>query len=97
MRLAFLLSDARLMWYTIPADISELTIEYEGHSPWKVRELLIGERAGQRPKLPEFMQQKPADSSRLLSAAQEKNQKRKENQTHAISYRAAHKKESGHV
>lgn len=80
-----------------PADITELTIEYEGHAPWKVRELLIGERAGQRPKLPEFMQQKPADSSRLLSAAQEKNQKRKETQMHAISYRVANKEEFGHV
>ena len=29
---------------TILADITELTIEYEGHTPWKARELVIGER-----------------------------------------------------
>lgn len=29
-----------------PADITEITIEYEGHEPWKARELVIGERAG---------------------------------------------------
>lgn len=32
-----------------PADITELTIEYEGHESWPVRELVIGERAGKRP------------------------------------------------
>lgn len=26
-----------------PHDITELTIEYEGHTPWRVRELVIGE------------------------------------------------------
>jgi putative transposase len=31
-----------------PADISELTIEYEGHQPWRAKELVIGERAGKR-------------------------------------------------
>jgi putative transposase len=35
-----------------PADITKLTIEYAGHNPWTVTELVIGERAGQRPKLP---------------------------------------------
>lgn len=32
-----------------PADITELTIEYEGYTPWKVRELAIGRRVGKRP------------------------------------------------
>ncbi len=37
-----------------PADISELTIEYEAHQPFKARQLVIGERAGKRPALPEI-------------------------------------------
>ncbi len=52
-----------------PADITELTIEYDGHAPWKARKLVIGERAGMRPLLPNHLQPKPAESSRLLAAA----------------------------
>ena len=80
-----------------PADISELTIEYEGHTPWRVKQLVIGERAGQRPKLPEYLQQKPAESSRLLNAAELRNLQRKEHQTPAVSYRAVRKEDAGHV
>ena len=32
-----------------PSDLTELTIEYDGHAPWKVRELVIGERIGEAP------------------------------------------------
>ncbi len=74
-----------------PADITELTIEYEGHKPWRARQLVIGERTGQRPKLPEHLQLKPAESSRLLTAAAQKNQQRKEQQAPAISYRTVRK------
>jgi len=74
-----------------PADITELTIEYEGHKPWKARQMVIGERTGQRPKLPEHIQPKPAGSSRLLTAAAQKNQQRKEQQAPAISYRTVRK------
>lgn len=74
-----------------PANTSELMIEYEGHTPFKVRPLVIGEKSGQRPKLPEHMQQLPAESSRLLAAATEKNQKRKENRPPAISYKSVPK------
>lgn len=74
-----------------PSDITELTIEYEGHKPWKVRQLTIGERAGQRPKLPEVLQPVPAESSRLLTAAILKNKQRKTGQTPAISYRTVRK------
>jgi hypothetical protein len=45
-----------------PADITELTIEYEGHSPWKAYELVIGPRAGTRPPLPESMQPEKSDN-----------------------------------
>jgi len=74
-----------------PADITELTIEYEGHTPWKARELVVGERVGQRPKLPEHLGIKPAESSRLLAAALEKNQQRIEQQAPAVSYRTVRK------
>ena len=81
----------------IPADITELTIEYEGHVPWKARQLTIGERAGQRPKLPECLQPLPAESSRLLTVAAQKNDQRKTEQVPAISYRTVRKEGDGHV
>lgn len=70
-----------------PADISTLTLEYEGHAPWHVSQLVIGERTGPRPKLPPHMQLQPAVDSRLLQAAAKQNQTRKERQTLAVSYR----------
>jgi len=80
-----------------PADITEITIEYEGHTPWKARQLVIGERTGKRPKLPEHLQPQPADSSRLLTAAEKKNQQRKVQQTPAVSYRTVRKEGADHV
>lgn len=79
-----------------PADISELTIEYEGHAPWKVRELVIGERAGKRPPLPDHLQPHPSDASRLLTAAEERSLKRHEAQAPAVTYRFV-AREDGHV
>ena len=78
-----------------PADTEELTIEYEGHTPWKARQLVIGEKTGERPHLPERMLPEPADSSRLLAAAAKKNKERKEQHAPAISYRAIRKGEGG--
>lgn len=77
-----------------PADISELTIEYEGHTPWRVRELVISERAGKRPPLPEHLGPLPADASRLLAAAEEKNRDRKAQQAPAVAYRRVSKEDS---
>jgi transposase InsO family protein len=74
-----------------PASIEEITIEYEGYAPFKARELIIGERTGTRPKLPEHLQLQPADSSRLLTAAGKKNKQRKIEQAPAVSYRTARK------
>lgn len=74
-----------------PADTSELTIEYQSHPPFKVKQLVIGERAGKRPKLPEHLQPQPAESSRLLNVASKKNKQRKEAQTPAVSYRTVRK------
>lgn len=80
-----------------PADIRELTIEYEGHAPWKAHPLVIGERAGQRPPLPAHLQTQPASASRLLDAAEQQHEQRKEKQLPAVSYRAVWREENGDV
>lgn len=80
-----------------PSNITELTIEYEGHAPWSVRELVIGERSGTRPMLPEHMQLEPVDSSRLLRAAEIQHAERKELHAPAISYRTVRKEADRHV
>ena len=70
-----------------PSDTSTLTLEYEGHAPWTAKQLVIGERTGPRPKLPSHLQPQPAENSRLLAAAEQKNQQRKERQIPVVSYR----------
>lgn len=80
-----------------PVDISELTIEYEGYTPWQVKELVIGERVGKRLKLPEHLEVRPADSSRLLSAATSKNIERQIRQNPAISFRCVGKESGSNV
>jgi len=80
-----------------PADISELTIEYEGHTPWQACPLVIGDRAAKRPKLPAHLGQQPTDSSRLLTAAEQKHHERREQQAPAVSYSTAWKEERGNV
>jgi putative transposase len=80
-----------------PADITELTIEYENHQPWTVKELAIGERAGQRPKLPERFESQSTDTSRLLDAAEKKHQERQERITPAVRYDSVWKEENGRV
>jgi putative transposase len=70
-----------------PVNTEELTIEYEGHNPWKANRLVIGERAGQRPKLPEHLTAEKTESSRLLRAAKQKNDQRMERYVPAVSYR----------
>jgi transposase InsO family protein len=74
-----------------PADISQLTIEYEGHPSWTVKKLTIGEKTGPKPTLPPHMQRQPAQNSRLLAIAAKQNEERKTQQVPAVSYRAAKK------
>ncbi len=80
-----------------PADTSQLAIEYQGHSPWTAKRLAIGEKSGPRPKLPQHMQKQPAQSSRLLAAAEKQNEQRKALQIPAVSYRAVKKDGEDHV
>ncbi|WP_425060327.1 hypothetical protein SCACP_10140 [Sporomusa carbonis] len=72
-----------------PADTSELTVEYQGHTPWKVKQLVIGERTGKRLALPAHLSPQPANASRLLAAASDKNQERRQQQIPAVFYRTA--------
>lgn len=69
-----------------PNDTKELTIECEGHEPIRVKPLVIGERTKPRPKLPEHLTAEPAESSRVLRAAEKQNQERAARKAHAISY-----------
>lgn len=80
-----------------PADITVLTIEYDDHTPWQVREMVIGERSGKRPSLPDYMQKESAESSRLLRGAQTKHAERKEQVSPAVSYRTVRKGLNGDV
>jgi hypothetical protein len=80
-----------------PADTSELTIEYESHEPFRVRQMVIGEHSGKRHRLPEHLLPEPADSSRLLSAAAKKNQERKKPPIPVVSYRKVRKEGEGNV
>ena len=79
-----------------PADSTELTIEYEGRAPWQVREMVIGERAGTRPSLPEQLGTSAAETSRLLSAAEKEHRSRQARETPAVTYRRV-QVENSHV
>jgi putative transposase len=80
-----------------PSDLEELTIEYEGYTPWKAKKLVIGERSGKRPELPEHMQKQEVESSRLLKAAEQKNHNRMIVQTPAVTFRAIWKEDDTNV
>lgn len=80
-----------------PADITELTIEYPDHQPWKVRQLVIGERAGKRPRLPEHLGAVATDKSRLLATAEDQYQKREERIVPAVRYDAVWKEDKQDV
>ncbi|MCL6444654.1 MAG: DDE-type integrase/transposase/recombinase [Alicyclobacillus sp.] len=80
-----------------PADIGEVTIEYEGYEPWKAKPLTVSERTGKRPGLPQHLGPKPADGSRVLDAAQKRHEQRQQRQQRAISYTSAWKEVKGDV
>lgn len=70
-----------------PADISEVTIEYDGHAPFKAKKLVIGERSGKKPQLPEHLLPIKSEESRLLKQASKQNEQRRKVQAPAVSYR----------
>ncbi len=80
-----------------PQNIDVLAVEYAGHTPWQVQELVIGERAGKRPLMPAHLTKQPADSSRVLQGAKTKNQARVQAVIPAISYRSIRKEGADNV
>ncbi|MFM9279470.1 Mu transposase C-terminal domain-containing protein [Paenibacillus sp. p-8] len=80
-----------------PADIREVTIEHEGHTPWTAREMVIGERSGKRPTLPDHLAQEPGDTSRLLRGAAREHAKRQAHHAPAVSYRSIRKEDGSDV
>lgn len=80
-----------------PRNIETITIEYEGHTPWQAKELVVGERAGKRPSLPTHMQPAPVEGSRLLNAAEKRNLVRGERQVRAVSFRRLREEANGNV
>lgn len=71
-----------------PSDVTELMVDFEGYPTWKAKELVISDRAGKRPSLPEHMTKAAASKSRLLEAAKEHTKQRKEVAVKpAVSYR----------
>jgi len=68
-------------------DISELTVEDKHFgTSFRIKELIIGEHTGPRPKLPDFMTLEKPDSSRLLDAKQQLHNERQISAVRAISY-----------
>ena len=80
-----------------PTDTTVLTIEHPGHEPWTAREMVIGERSGKRPSMPEHLGTLPAESSRLLAAATDKHKDRIDQITPAVRYDRVWKEGEGHV
>jgi putative transposase len=80
-----------------PADITQLTIAYAGQKSWQAKELVIGEYAGQRPKLPPHLGPHPVKSSRLLNAAKAQHEQRQARTTPAVRYDGLWKGEDKHV
>ena len=69
-----------------PRDISVLSIELPGFPSCKAKPLVIASRAAARPKLPERFEKAETPGSRLLAAAEQKNEERERVRHTAISF-----------
>ena len=69
-----------------PSDISMVTIECEGFPACPAKPLVIASRSAQKPTLPKHFEKTEPASSRLLDAAQKKNEERKQIRRTAISF-----------
>jgi len=81
-----------------PADVSVLTVE-DNHfnTSFRIKELVIGEHTGPRPKLPEFMTPAKPLTSRLLDEKQKRYDQRQLSAKRAISYTQINKGGDGNV
>ena len=81
-----------------PNYIETLTVEYQDDTPMVATKLLIGEKVGERPPLPDYLTAIKPSESRLLEAAKRKNDKRKDKvSTTAISFRNMRNGGNGNV
>lgn len=69
------------------SDTEHLWIEHENFPRTTAKPLVIGERAGQRPPLPQMIEKETVSKSRLLDAAEKINKDRDKVQKGAISFR----------
>lgn len=81
-----------------PADISVVTVEdkYSGVS-FSIKELVIGEHTGPRPKLPDFATSTKPSTSRLLDEKQKRYNERQLSAKRAISYAQINKGEGDSI
>jgi transposase InsO family protein len=70
-----------------PADTSVITVEdRHSNTSLEIKELIIGEHTGPRPKLPDYMTPVKPETSRLLDEKQKRYEKRQLSAKRAISY-----------
>ena len=81
-----------------PADVSVLTVE-DNHfnTSFRVKELVVGEHTGPRPKLPDYMTPTQPLTSRLLDEKQKQYDQRQLSAKRAISYTQINKGGDGNV
>ncbi|SFM11851.1 DDE-type integrase/transposase/recombinase [Salibacterium qingdaonense] len=72
-----------------PADVTTLMIEYADYEPWQATEVVIGRKAGARPKRPEGQTKQETTRSRVLEAAEQAEAEKQKAQRPVISYIAA--------
>ena len=79
-----------------PSDTSVLTVEDKHFGiSFQIKQLVIGNHTGPRPKLPDFMTPAQPETSRLLDEKQKRYDKRQLSAKRAISYSQINKGEGG--
>jgi len=79
-----------------PADRSLLTVEdTHFNTSFKIKQLVVGNHTGPRPKLPDFMTSSEPGTSRLLDEKQKRYDKRQLSAKRAISYAQINQTEGG--
>lgn len=80
-----------------PMAPGRITVSADGIPPFDAEPAVIGEHCSKKPALPEFMQEKEPESSRMLKALLEKNRREKELAQGAISFGSYRKGVSDNV
>lgn len=80
-----------------PVSPRKITVSAKGVQPFEAEPMVIGEHCGKKTALPEHMQEKEPESSRMLEALLRKNREEKQNAQGAISFGAYRKEVPGNV